>query len=297
MKILVAMDTSAASQAALEGAAARRWPAGTSFEVVSVVEPSHLWTTTAVAQAAAQRAEETVRKGVERLQAKGWEAAGATLTGDPKAAILDRARSLGADFIVVGPHGTSGAMRLPLGSVAATILRYAPCPVAVMRAKAGEKADFETRKILSGTDGSEWSERAARSIAGRPWPDGAEVRILGAVELVLGTTRALFEPPFFDAALVEAAREDAMKRAQEAIAAAREILSAAGLNVTESISVLFDTPAAILLGEAEEWGADLIVVGSHGRRGMERFLLGSVSEATALHAKCAVEVIRHVEAQ
>jgi nucleotide-binding universal stress UspA family protein len=46
------------------------------------------------------------------------------------------------------------------------------------------------------------------------------------------------------------------------------------------------------LSEAAEWEADLIVVGSHGRRGVNRFLLGSVSEAVALHANCSVEIIR-----
>lgn len=48
----------------------------------------------------------------------------------------------------------------------------------------------------------------------------------------------------------------------------------------------------MILDEATHWGADLIVVGSHGRRGVDRFLLGSVSEAVALHAACSVEVIR-----
>jgi nucleotide-binding universal stress UspA family protein len=45
---------------------------------------------------------------------------------------------------------------------------------------------------------------------------------------------------------------------------------------------------------ADLWGADLIVVGSHGRRGVDRYLMGSVSEAVALHAHCSVEVVRGV---
>ena len=47
-----------------------------------------------------------------------------------------------------------------------------------------------------------------------------------------------------------------------------------------------------ILAEAAEWGADLIVLGSHGRRGFDRFQLGSVSEAIAMHAQCSVEIIR-----
>jgi len=63
--------------------------------------------------------------------------------------------------------------------------------------------------------------------------------------------------------------------------------------VSESTSVLLDTPKAIILDEAARWGADLIVFGSHGHRGLDR-LLGSVSEAVAMHAGCSVEVIHKV---
>jgi nucleotide-binding universal stress UspA family protein len=48
----------------------------------------------------------------------------------------------------------------------------------------------------------------------------------------------------------------------------------------------------VILDEAESWGADLIVVGSHGYRAWERFLLGSVSQSVVSHAKCSVEVVR-----
>jgi Universal stress protein family len=55
---------------------------------------------------------------------------------------------------------------------------------------------------------------------------------------------------------------------------------------------LAETPKTIILDEATQWGADLIVLGSHGRRGAERFLMGSISEAVAMHAHCSVEVVR-----
>jgi len=53
-----------------------------------------------------------------------------------------------------------------------------------------------------------------------------------------------------------------------------------------------DTPAHAILSAAEEWKADLIVMGSHGRRGFDRIVLGSVSETVALHAKCSVQLVR-----
>lgn len=281
MKVVIAMDSSQASQVALEQVAARPWPEGSYFEVVGVAEPSHLWTTAEVALEEERRAHEVVGRAVERLRAARKDAVGVVYSGDPKSVVLDCASRLGADFLVV----ESG-----FGNLAATILRYAPCSVEVVRG--GGKTSSGGLKILLATDGSGFSEQAAKSIASRPWPDGASVRILSAVELVLPAARALFEVPLLDAEFLESARADAMKRAQDAVARARAILAATGLSLEESISVLADTPGAVILQEAREWAADLIVLGSHGRHGMDRFLVGSVSEAVAMHADCSVEVIR-----
>ena len=71
MKILIAMDTSPASQAALEEIGSRPWPVGSSFEVLSVVEPSHLWATSEVALEAARQSEQVVETAVEQLRSKG----------------------------------------------------------------------------------------------------------------------------------------------------------------------------------------------------------------------------------
>jgi nucleotide-binding universal stress UspA family protein len=49
----------------------------------------------------------------------------------------------------------------------------------------------------------------------------------------------------------------------------------------------------VIIEEAEQWGADLIVVGCHGYGPVKRFLLGSVSLAVAVHAPCSVEIVRH----
>jgi nucleotide-binding universal stress UspA family protein len=91
---------------------------------------------------------------------------------------------------------------------------------------------------------------------------------------------------------IDELRDEAMKRAQVAIAAAMDILATAGVRVSESLSVLLKSPKEVILDEASQWGADLIVVGSHGRRGIDRFLMGSVAESVASHAGCSVEVAR-----
>jgi nucleotide-binding universal stress UspA family protein len=143
-------------------------------------------------------------------------------------------------------------------------------------------------KVLLATDGSDCSLLAAHSIASRPWPAGTEIRVLSVVE---PCTAPLFHVPFPQAA-EEALRAQAMERTQKAVREAEEIVAQAGLRASETISVLLGEPQSIIAAEAEQWEADLIVLGSHGRRGLNRLLLGSVSEAVALHAGCSVEVVR-----
>jgi nucleotide-binding universal stress UspA family protein len=297
MNVLLAVDSSAPSQAALDEVLNRCWPLNSSFEVISVVEPSHLWTTSEVALEAAKDAEQVVEAAVEKLKTRGVPVTGTTFSGDPKTVILDRAGSTRVDLLVVGSH-SSATSRFLLGNVAAAVLRYAPCSVEVVRAR-GVEREPQVTKVLLATDGSECSELAARSIAGRPWPPNTEIRVLSVVELVLPASRALFQPPFVDSAFIESARMRAMKHSQDAIAGAREILGASAttrqLNVSEEVSVLLETPKTIILQEAAEWGADLIVLGSHGRRGVDLFLLGSVSESIAMHAPCSVEVVRKMQ--
>jgi nucleotide-binding universal stress UspA family protein len=71
---------------------------------------------------------------------------------------------------------------------------------------------------------------------------------------------------------------------------AAQLLRAKGLNVS-TVGEEGD-PKTRIIDHAAEWHADLIVLGSHGRKGFDRFLLGSVSEAVARHASCSVEIVR-----
>jgi nucleotide-binding universal stress UspA family protein len=292
MKILVALDFSAASETVIQEVIRRPWPAGARVEVLSVGEEPHLFSMSEVALEIGRRGEELVQQAAERLRVTGLEVTSLVLDGNPKSVIVDHARSTGADLVVVGPHGASGLTQFLLGSVARAVIRTAPCSVEIARVPASLAAERRGMKILLATDGTESSKLAVQSIAGRPWPAGTEVRVLSAVELKLSNFQAWLEPAFLGSAEMEKIREEGMKRAQDAIREAEEILTAAGLRVLESISVLVESPKKIILEEAERWGADMIVVGSHGRRGIDRFLLGSVSEAVAIHAGCSVEVIR-----
>lgn len=148
-------------------------------------------------------------------------------------------------------------------------------------------------KILLPVDGSDCSNAAVNEVANRPWPVGSEVRVLSAVELpFVPTTETWALPDSYYSQLEEAGREQARKAIDSAVEKLRS--SAAGRDVALEITTQIVDGSArdVILSEAEKWRADLIVLGSHGRRGLQRFLLGSVSNAVATHAPCSVEIVR-----
>jgi nucleotide-binding universal stress UspA family protein len=285
MQILLAIDASAASQAAVEEVSARPWPAGSRIEVLTAVETSQPWALATVAEEIKIRARQLVDTAAALLRSRGLTAAATVSEGDPKAVILDRAAAMGADLIVVGAHGMSALEQFLLGSVSKAVLRFAPCSVAIVRNRGGSN-------VLLAVDGSAGSQYAAESLAARPWPAGTEIRVLSAVELGMSALQAAFEIPSLDAKHLETQRVAAMQRTENAIDSARKTLEAAGLTTSESISVLEQAPKEIILEEAAAWPADWIVLGSHGSSGLSRFLIGSTSETVATHAACSVEVVR-----
>jgi nucleotide-binding universal stress UspA family protein len=145
-------------------------------------------------------------------------------------------------------------------------------------------------KILLATDGSDHSKAAVNSVAERPWPEGSEVKIVSATEITnVPTTEAWALPGSYYAELDVAAKaraEAAVKDAVERIKAGKN----PGLKITTEVKN--GHAKEVILDEAERWGADLIVLGSHGYSAWQRFLLGSVSHAVATHAHCSVEIVR-----
>jgi nucleotide-binding universal stress UspA family protein len=147
---------------------------------------------------------------------------------------------------------------------------------------------------LLATDGSEYATSAAKSIASRPWPTGAEVRLISVAPVIAPIPEAFpWSPSFYPSPdLVEAVQRETHRQAEEAVARAREVLKGATAKLVETECWPVGDPREVILHEARTWGADLIVLGSLGHHGIERFMLGSVSESVAMHAQCSVEVVR-----
>ncbi|MGA8144914.1 MAG: universal stress protein [Candidatus Acidiferrales bacterium] len=139
-------------------------------------------------------------------------------------------------------------------------------------------------KILLAVDDSKYSQAAIESVLQRVHPPDTEVRVLHVLEPIL---EARWSSQHVYAEMMAQRRQEAT----EMVKRAAESLKAVGFKMC-SYALESGIPKAVIIEEAKKWGADLIVVGSHGRTGLDRFLLGSVSEAVARHATCSVEIVR-----
>lgn len=146
-------------------------------------------------------------------------------------------------------------------------------------------------KILLPLDGAPCSTAAVEAVANQFRPADTEVRLLHIVEWPksLPMHLALGEGPTAGADLL-ASRDRAFREGEGLLARAAERLKEAGFNTSRAV-VPGDARDSII-GAAADWHPDLIVIGSHGWKGLDRFMLGSVSDAVIRRAPCSVEVVR-----
>jgi nucleotide-binding universal stress UspA family protein len=144
-------------------------------------------------------------------------------------------------------------------------------------------------KVLLAIDGSPHSHAAVVEYATRPWPNGTEVQILTVVHPSI--------PLFMEPTLVVAAAhmEQILELGREApalVQAASDMIRDAHPGISVTTKIVEDIPKDAIVQEAEDWGADLIVLGSHGYGRVRRVVLGSVAGAVVAKAPCSVQVVR-----
>jgi nucleotide-binding universal stress UspA family protein len=234
------------------------------------------------------------RAFVERLEASGEEAidaaeavAGETdrvrtalVRGAPPEAIIEYAGEHGVDLIAMGTHGRTGLDRYVAGSVTERVVRRADVPVLTTRATERNPAETGYDEVLVPTDGSDHAAAATDhglAIAERV---GARVHALNVIEL------------------------DRVAAARASVADLRDRLEAEGDRVTGAVAtrareagldaataVREGSPAKVLLGYAAEHDVDLIAMGTAGRTGLDRYLVGSTTARTLRRADAAVLAI------
>lgn len=196
--------------------------------------------------------------------------------GSPAQVILDSADNLSADLIVVGVRGRSRLSEVVLGSVSHRVLLHSSRPVLIVRGAARK-----IQRVLVAIEDRDDADRIAKWLTHHPFTDPTELCVLHAL-VPIGVN----DP--YDALGTGTWWEGAERYADELV----NSTSAKLLNprYTVSRNVATGNPASVIEQEAK--GRDLVVVTSHGRKGLSRFLLGSVSHAVVHHVTCPVLVLR-----
>jgi nucleotide-binding universal stress UspA family protein len=299
-KILVATDGSEEAELAATTAANLAQKTGSELHVVHVFgitpvgppvypEATDLQGEALEAQAqeriSEQRAREVLEAEVGKVRSAGGTVAeGHLIEGRIAPEIVALAEEIGAGLIVMGSRGHGGIRRALMGSVSDSVMRHAHCPVLVVRS---EPVSFPT-KILLATDGSKDAELATATAADLARSTGSELHV---VSVFPGSA---YVHPYYEDRFPEAAerlRREAREERQEMLDEQVERIRKAGGDVAQT-HIRTGEAAEEIVALAEEMGAGLVVVGSHGLGGIRRALIGSVSAAVVPHAHCPVMVVR-----
>lgn len=295
MRILVAIDGSDSASLAVDLLADVAWPGGTTIRVVGAIETGAAlfggpWPTLALVQTDELEAQlrlganAAVQEAQARLTRPGLTVESLVLNGRPAAALVDDARRMAADLIVVGSRGHGTIESMLLGSVSAEVIDHAMTPVLVARRR-------RIDRVVLAWDGSTSASRAAELL--RRWPIFARssVRVVSVADIEVpwwsgfpsaGSPELM--PLWLDA--VDASRSQRDQLASEMTLE----LQAAGL--TAEADRREGDAAAEILAAANAIEADLILLGTHGRTGVARLVLGSVARNVLHHASSSVLVVR-----
>lgn len=226
-----------------------------------------------VARAAEQAVLRRLQDQVAGLGGKGIECR--TMAGPADTAIVGLAKEVEADLIVVGATERGGLSRAVLGTTAGRVIRTASAPVLINR----RADDRGLRRVLMTTDLSE--------LSGRVHQLGTRLAsLLGDADEDIRTLLVLDE----DLATLATGAADFVEKVENSeLAPFLAQWSPGGVEIAGRVRL--GDPAEEILAEIEEWNADLVVVGTHGRSGLSRILIGSVAEAVARRAACDVLVI------
>lgn len=218
---------------------------------------------------------------VARLGAIGIPAKVTMMRGNPGFFILYTARKWSADLILIRAHNRTDFQNRMLGSVAKAVVEHATCSVEVVRSTGAESPPVAPKgtRILLATDNSDASLAAAQAVAETVWPAGTEVKVVSVVNPIM---HWLGEMGLF--------YYTGTDRAHRAVGAAINELR--GMPLKLSGEVVVGWVAREVIDRATKWAADLIVLGTHERRGLRRVLFGSTVATVTSRAHCSVRTIR-----
>ncbi len=283
-KILLATDGSEYSEGAVREAIRLAKKCSGRLSAISVVEANPEFET--LAPQIVENREKAARQNLDAVQTRARQEGVVcdTIIHEGEESykyIVDEALKNKSTMIVMGRRGRTGLKRLVMGSVTARVIGHSHCNVLVVP----KTAQLEFRSIVVATDGSKYSEAAASDAIGLAKRNGSALTVISVVPSELMTSMDL-DFIINPGKIVE----EEMHNAENHAKAVKEAAQKEG--VVAKAFVVSGKPADAIIKTAKETNADLIVVGSHGRTGLEKLLMGSVAERVIILAPCAVLVVK-----
>ena len=263
---------------------AERPPATAGFEAVPIAldDPEYL----------RKAGQELARFAAEHLPAD-IQSRTVARYGAPFEEVVSIAKERDTDLIVASTHGRTGFKRVVFGSTAERIVQRAPCPVLIVREREHEfvaegRADSITRlkRILVPIDFSESSSKALRYALAFAKQFDAQIHCLHTVEIPYGTG---------EGAIVIESDAFQKKLHEKSKAQMTAFLRDHGAAASQECAIRSGTAYREIVDASEDRDIDLIIMGTHGRSAVGRFLLGSTTERVVRHAHCPVLVVRERE--
>jgi nucleotide-binding universal stress UspA family protein len=234
-------------------------------------------------QLKSERAEIAERACTE-LSESGISAERAVRTDVPHQAILKYASEQDVDLIVMGTHGRTGVERYLLGSVTEKVVRLSDVPVLTVKAEGDSEVTYPYSDILVPTDGSEGAESAIGPAVDIARTYDARVHALSVIDTMTMGVDAR------SGVILDALEESA----QSAVDTVEEQATRASVSAVEP-AIQHGSPYRGIRSYVEEHDIDLVVMGTRGRSGIERYLLGSVAEKTVRTSPVPVMTVRQAE--
>ena len=197
--------------------------------------------------------------------------------------LVTYAKKHGIDLVVMGTHGRQGIQHMLMGSVAEHVVRHAPCPVFTIRHQVQTEPGASINHVLVPIDFSRHTHRVVQAATTLTREYQAQITLMHVLESVALPSAYGIEPQVTDTSLVRSRVSDRLS--QEV-----NYLKDQGLDASSRIRS--GHPASEILTVAETTDIDLIAIGTAGRTGLSRFLMGSVAEKVVRQAPCPVLSVR-----
>jgi len=284
-KLLLPTDGSEFSEGAIREAISLAKSCSSKLIAVSVIETNPEYET--LAPQLVEKAEKEARQHLESVKAQaekeGVHCEIIARQGDePYKYIVEEAEKNNVSMIIMGRRGRTGLKRLMMGSETARVIGHAPCNVVVVP----RAARLEFRSVLIATDGSKFSDAASSEAINIAKLCGAALTVISVVPSEEASPFDIVHSEMQKGLIADKELHEGEKNVKKV----KELAEKEGIKTTGFVYA--GKPYEAILAAAKEKRADLIVVGSHGRTGLEKLLMGSVTERVILLSSCAVLVVK-----